>query len=80
MYLVKLPGQMRIGGCLSLTVTLKPHVASGGVPLEAVQLTIVAPVWKKAPEGGLQVTVGIGLPVAVAIKVTIAAHWLGSVF
>src|ERR1041385_8380113 len=69
------------GACVSFTVTLKEQVASGGVPFEAVQVTVVVPLGKANPEAGTQVTVGVGHPSAVGgVKVTTAVQTLGSVF
>src|ERR1041385_767286 len=69
------------GACVSFTVTLKEQVASGGVPFEAVQVTVVVPLGKAKPEAGTQVTVGVGHPSAVGgVKVTTAVQTLGSVF
>ena len=63
-----------------MTVTMKEHIASGAMPLVAVQLTVVVPFWNVLPEAGLQVTVTVGQPVAVGgLYVTTAEHWFGSV-
>jgi hypothetical protein len=60
-----LAGHVIVGACASLTVTVKEQVASGVMPFVAVQLTVVVPVGNVLPEGGVQVTVGLGQPVAV---------------
>jgi hypothetical protein len=51
---VILLGQVTVGGVVSLlvTVTLKLHTP----PLPVLQLTVVVPIGKVEPEGGLQVT------------------------
>ena len=81
MLVVMLAGRAIVGACVSLTVTVKLHVASGVMPFVAVQLTVVVPFGNVLPEGGVQVTVGVGQPaVAVgAAYVTTAEHWFGSV-
>ena len=45
----------------------------------AVQCTVVRPTGKLEPDGGTQVTTGVGstLSVAVAVKVALASHWPG---
>jgi hypothetical protein len=54
------------GGCVSLTVTVKLHVASGlsGLLSLAVQVTVVTPTGKVEPEDGAQVTTAPQLSVA----------------
>jgi hypothetical protein len=59
---------------VSLTVTVNEHIASGGVPLLAVQDTVVTPFGKAEPDAGVHVTVGVGVPVAVGVKVPTAVH------
>jgi hypothetical protein len=49
---VTFAGQLIVGGCTSLTVTVKEHPG----PEFAEQLTVVVPRWKKEPEGGKQTT------------------------
>jgi len=46
------------------------------VPLafEAVQLTMFVPFGKVLPEGGMQVTIGVGVPLAEGENVTTAEH------
>ncbi len=62
------------GDCVSLTVTVKLHVAFGNTPLLAVQLTVVVPLVNELPEGGVQVFVGDGEPPPVTKNVTTALH------
>jgi hypothetical protein len=66
-------GQVTKGFSSSTTVTLKEQVA---VPQEfvAVQVTVVVPTGKGLPEGGLQLTAGVGVPVALTDQVTTAPH------
>jgi hypothetical protein len=47
-------GQVMDGGCVSLTVTVKPHVATLLEASVAVQLTIVVPLLKVDWLGGVQ--------------------------
>lgn len=56
-----------VGGCVSLTVTVKLQLASGDTPFDAVHVTSVEPFGKAEPEGGVQVTVGVGHPLAVGV-------------
>jgi hypothetical protein len=51
-------GQVMIGACVSLTVTVNEQVA-----MSAVQLTVVVPIGKNDPEAGEQT--GLQLPVTV---------------
>jgi hypothetical protein len=60
---VVLPGQLMVGGRVSRTVTVNEQVAVPAT-LEAVQVTTVAPSGKRLPGGGLQVTIGVGFPLA----------------
>ena len=72
---------MIVGGCASLTVTVNVHVASGGVPFVAVQVTVVVPFGNANPEAGLHVTVGAGQPSPVGVvNVATAVQTSGSVF
>jgi hypothetical protein len=74
-------GQVIIGGCVSFTVTVNVHVASGLTLFVAVQLTVVTPLLKVEPEAGTHVTVGVGIPVAVgAGKLTTAVQTPGPAF
>jgi hypothetical protein len=81
-----LAGQVMVGFCVSLTVTVKLHEASGATPFEAVQVTVDVPTGNACGEvigvaPILQVTVGAGHPaVAVGgVKETNAVHVPGSV-
>jgi len=68
-------GQFIIGISLSLTVTLKLHVAVLPDASVAVQLTGVVPFGKVEPDGGVQLVVTPGqLSDAEAEKVTTCAH------
>ena len=58
---------VKTGGCVSVTLTMKLHAALGKTPLLAVQLTVVWPTGKLAPDGGEQLTVGVGAPEAVTV-------------
>jgi len=73
-----------VGACVSLTVAVKVQVESGLSGLEslAVQVTVVTPRLKVAPEGGAQVTVGVPqLSVAVGgVKVAVPLHCPGVLF
>ena len=62
------------GASVSLIVTVNEHIALGGVPLLAVQDTVVTPLGKAEPDAGEHVTVGVGVPVAVGVNVTTAVH------
>ena len=60
-------GQTIVGGCASLTVTVKLHVPVWAEVSLAVQLTVVVPTGKLAPLAGLQAMVELEqLSVAVA--------------
>ena len=50
---LKLPGQVIVGACVSTTVTVNEHM----LPDWAVQVTVVTPLANVEPLGGLQVTV-----------------------
>ena len=58
-------GQVIVGGCVSLTVTVNEQLGPGVVPLgcatvpppPVVQVTVVMPFGKKEPEAGVQFTV-----------------------
>lgn len=63
---------------MSVTVTVKLQLAEPS-ELVAVQVTVVIPTGKAKPEGGVQVTVGVGHPVEVVLKVTVAVHCPASV-
>ena len=53
-------GQTMVGGWVSLTVTVKLHGVVLPLVSLAVQLTVVVPVGKVAPEGGVQLMVAPG--------------------
>jgi hypothetical protein len=55
-------GQVIVGGCVSLTVTVNEHVAIATE--SSLQVTVVVPTGKNDPDGGLQVIVP-QLPLAV---------------
>ena len=77
-----LAGQVIVGFCVSLTVTVNEQFAGLPDPSVTVQLTVVVPVGKLEPEGGLQTGVPTfgQLSVAVAFAyVTTAEHWLAAV-
>jgi hypothetical protein len=54
---VTLAGQEIVGGCVSLTVTVKVQVPVKVAASVAVQVTVVVPFAKTLPEAGLQETV-----------------------
>jgi hypothetical protein len=69
------PGQVMVGGSVSVTVTVKLHEAVLPLPSVAVQVTAVTPTGKNEPDAGAHVTVRPGqLSVAVAAKLTVAPH------
>ena len=73
-------GQVMAGGSVSLTVTVKVHVAVFPDASVAVQVTVVVPFGKAEPEAGEQLVVTPGqLSLAAGAKVTTAEHWPGSV-
>lgn len=68
-------GHESAGACVSLTVTLKPHVEVFDDASVAVHVTIVVPIGKADPEAGTQATDAPGqLSEAVAEKFTTAEH------
>jgi hypothetical protein len=68
-----------VGAWQSLTVTVNMQVEALPAASVAVQVTVVVPTGKNVPDGGEQTTVTPGqLSVAVAVKVTMAPHWSGS--
>ena len=84
---VTFAGQVIVGACVSFTITLKLHVALGGTPLAAVQVTVVVPTLNVAGDVTtafvsdlMHVTVGAGMPVAVTVNETDAEHWPGAAF
>ena len=61
-------GQVAVGGSVSLTVTVNVQLLVLPAASVAVQVTVVLPLLKVEPEGGLQATVTPGqLSVAVAV-------------
>ena len=71
-------GQVIAGLSVSLTVTVKVQVAVFPESSVAVEVTVVVPLGKAAPEGGLLATVGVPqLSVAPTAKFTAAEHWPG---
>jgi hypothetical protein len=78
-------GHVIIGGWVSFTCTVKLHIASGGMPLVAVQLIVVMPTLNVAGDVTtvfvsvlMHVTVDAGMPVAVTVNETDAEHWSGA--
>jgi hypothetical protein len=65
---------VRVGACVSLTVTAKLQVP----PPDDEQLTVVVPLGKDEPEAGLHITVPQAGGV-VTSNVTTALHWFGAV-
>jgi len=78
--LVMFAGQVIVGGCVSLTVTVNVQFAIAPPESVAVHVTVVVPFEKKLPDAGEHVTVvPAQLSVGVGVgKVTTAPHWLGS--
>jgi hypothetical protein len=75
-----LAGQVTVGFSLSLTVTVKEQLAVLPEASVAVQLTVVVPFGKLEPDGGVHTTPTPGqLSVALAVKLTFAAHCPGAV-
>ena len=50
---VTLVGQMIVGACVSLTVTVNEQLA----PAVVLQATVVVPMGNKEPDGGLQMVI-----------------------
>jgi hypothetical protein len=69
-------GQLIVGGCVSLMVTVKEQFAVLPAASVAVQVTVVVPLAKLEPEAGLQVTGAPGqLSLAVGVVYeTVAEH------
>jgi hypothetical protein len=63
------PGQVIVGGCVSLTVTVKLQAG----PADVEQVTVVVPTGKNEPDGGLQAIEPHSL-LAVGANVTAAPH------
>ena len=79
---VVLAGHVIVGACISLTVTVKLHIAVLLDESVAVQVTVVVPLLKVDPDAGEQATVGAGVQLSVAVggvKVTTAVQTFGSV-
>src|SRR6476469_1876673 len=76
-----LAGQTRVGFSVSLTTTVKLQLALLPDASVTVQLTVLVPFAKVAPEGGVQTKVAPGqLSAVVVVKFTTALHWLESVW
>ena len=77
---VTLLGQVSVGGCASVTVTVKMQVLALPLASTAVFVTVVTPTGKVLPFVRLLVTfVTLQLSVAVTVKVTLLRlHWPGS--
>jgi hypothetical protein len=74
-------GQVTAGVSASSTVTVNEQLSVLPAASDAVQSTVVVPTEKVEPLAGAQTTLTPGqLSVAVAVKVTTALHWAGSVF
>ena len=56
LFAVTFAGHVIAGACVSLTVTVKVHIA----PDVSEQVTVVVPTGKKLPDAGVQVTVPHG--------------------
>src|ERR1043165_49218 len=69
-------GQLIVGASASTTMTVKEQFV---VPAKfvAVTVTTVVPTGNVLPDGIETVTTGVGMPVAVAEKLTGAEHWPG---
>jgi hypothetical protein len=83
---LKLAGQVRTGGVISTTVMSKVQFAVLPAASVAVQVTVVTPLGKFDPEGGLHTEGHVSskphgqLSLAGGgVKSTRAAHWFGSV-
>ena len=53
-------GQVTVGACVSVTVTVKEHIPMLLDASFAVQVTVVVPTGKRLPDAGAQVTVAPG--------------------
>jgi hypothetical protein len=72
-------GQLATGACVSFTVTVKLQVAVRPAASVAVQLTVVVPITNVEPLAGTHIIVEPGqLSLTVAVNVTTAEHWFGS--
>ena len=78
LFTVTFEGQVIVGGCVSLTVTVKLHCAVLPEASVAVEVTVVVPTGNTEPEAGDDTTVTPGqLSEAVTVKFTTAPHWPG---
>src|ERR1041384_8375410 len=73
-----LAGQIKVGGSVSLTVTVKKQFATPAT-FEAVQVTVFVPTGNAVGEvitvePSVHMTVGVGLPVAVGANASVRAH------
>jgi hypothetical protein len=66
---VILAGQLIAGGCVSVTVTLKPHEPELPLASVAEQVTVVVPFGNWAPLAGRQVTAPTPGQLSVAVGV-----------
>jgi hypothetical protein len=77
---VMLDGQVIEGGCVSVTVTVNEQLTELPAASTTPQPTVVEPLGKVEPEGGVHT--GVPAPEqlsdAVAVKFTIAEHWPGA--
>lgn len=64
-----LAGQVIVGACVSLTVTVKEQLAGLPAASLTVQLTVVVPFGKVEPDGGVQT----GVPTPVQLSETVGA-------
>src|SRR5437016_2198390 len=72
---VTLGGQIIVGFCVSMTVTVNVQVIVLPTASVAVEVTVVVPYGKLLPEPGLEINVTPGqLSVAVTVKVTLLEH------
>jgi hypothetical protein len=62
-------GQVIVGFCVSLTVTVNEQVPELLAASVTEQLTVVVPFWKAEPAGGLQT----GVPTPVQLSETVGA-------
>jgi hypothetical protein len=60
--------QAIVGGCVSLTVTVKAHEAGLPDASLTVQVTVVVPFWKVEPDAGVQT----GVPTPEQLSVAVA--------
>ena len=73
--IVMLPGQFEITGlCISFILTLNVHETELPDASVATEVTVVFPIGKNEPEGGVLTTVTEQLSVAGTLKVTVLPH------